>query len=138
MSLVHEALQKAEREKRRKLGTMPSAPVSPGAPHPASTPVFHAPVATAPVVSVARPVMSHSPAAPVEEPQKTNNVLLPALIGCVAIVATIAASSRTRSAGRTCAPQRRSQEMYSIVLKRGAAAPRHHVSCSNVVPLRRA
>ncbi|HXI83938.1 MAG TPA: hypothetical protein VNL17_07585 [Verrucomicrobiae bacterium] len=90
MSLVHEALQKAEREKRRKLGTMPSAPVSPGAPHPASTPVFHAPVATAPVVSVARPVMSHSPAAPVEEPQKTNNVLLPALIGCVAIVATIA------------------------------------------------
>jgi len=90
MSLVHEALQKAEREKQRKLGTVPSAPVSPGVPHPVSTPVFHAPVPTAPVAAAARPAISHSPATPVEEPQKTNNVLLPALIGCVAIVAMIA------------------------------------------------
>ena len=90
MSLVHEALQKAEREKQRKLGTAPSAPVSLGAPHPASTPVFHAPVATAPVASVARPAVSHSPIAPIEELRKTNNILLPALIGCVAIVAMIA------------------------------------------------
>ena len=90
MSLVHEALQKAEREKQRKLGTVPSAPVSLGTPHPVSTPVFHAPVTTATVASVARPAGSHSPAAPVVEPQKTNNILLPALIGCVAIVAMIA------------------------------------------------
>jgi len=90
MSLVHEALQKAEREKQRKLGTAPSAPVSLGAPHPVSTPVFHVPVATAPVASVARATASHSSATPVEEPPKTNNVLLPALIGCVAIVAMIA------------------------------------------------
>jgi hypothetical protein len=90
MSLVHEALQKAEREKQRKLGTAPGAPVSLSAPHPASTPVIHAPVATAPLAPVARAAASHRPATPVEEPPKTNNVLLPALIGCVAIVAMIA------------------------------------------------
>src|SRR5882724_5323419 len=90
MSLVHEALQKAEREKQRKLGTAPSAPVSLVAPHPASTPVFHAPVATAPVASVARPAIPHVLSASAEEPRKSNNILLPALIGCVAIVAMIA------------------------------------------------
>jgi hypothetical protein len=83
MSLVHEALQKAEREKQRKLGTAPSQPISYAAPHPVSTPVVHTPVGAAPVAS-------HKPAAPVEQPPKTNNVLLPVLIGCVAIVATVA------------------------------------------------
>src|ERR1017187_9120602 len=90
MSLVHEALQKAEREKQRKLGTAPSAPISVGAPHPASAPVIHAPVATAPMSSAARGAVSHKPVTPAEEPPKPNNILLPLLIGCVAIVAMIA------------------------------------------------
>ncbi len=91
MSLVHEALQKAEREKQRKLGTVPSPPVSvTRASPPVSTPVVHAPVATAPTTPVTRAVVSHKPAAPAAEPEKTNNILLPALIGCVAIVAIIA------------------------------------------------
>jgi hypothetical protein len=89
MSLVHEALQKAEREKQRKLGMAPSPPISHAAPHPVSTPLVHAPVATAPMAPITH-AFSHKPAAPVEEPQKTNNFLLPALIGCVAIVAMIA------------------------------------------------
>jgi len=87
MSLVHEALQKAERERQRKLGM---APVSLGAPQPVSTPVVHAPAATASLTHVAPAAASPKPAAPVEEPPETNNFLLPALIGCVAIVAIIA------------------------------------------------
>lgn len=90
MSLVHEALQKAEREKQRKLGTVPGAPISLGAPPAVHTPIIHAPVAPAPMASVARAAASHAPATPVEAPPKTNNFLLPALIGCVAIVAMIA------------------------------------------------
>jgi hypothetical protein len=90
MSLVHEALQKAEREKQRKLGTAPSVPISVGAPHPASAPVIHAPVATAPMATAVRAAVSHKPVNPAEEPEKPNNVLLPLLIGCVAIVAMIA------------------------------------------------
>lgn len=91
MSLVHEALQKAEREKQRKLGTAPSAPVSFGAPQAVSTPVIHEPAASAPVTHILREAAaSYKPAAPVEETTETNNFLLPALIGCVAIVAIIA------------------------------------------------
>lgn len=90
MSLVHEALQKAEREKQRKLGTTPSAPVSPAAPPPVSAPVIHAPPTTAPVTYIAHAPVSHQPAAAVEETPEKNNFLLPALIGCVAIVAIIA------------------------------------------------
>jgi hypothetical protein len=90
MSLVHEALQKAEREKQRKLGTAPGAPVSPSAPPAVPTPVIHTPVAPAPVAFVTRAAVSQKPATPAVEPPKTNNILLPALIGCVAIVAMIA------------------------------------------------
>jgi hypothetical protein len=90
MSLVHEALQKAEREKQRKLGTTPSAPISHAAPHPVSTAVVHAPAVTAPVVHVVHPAVTPKPTAPVEEPTETNDFLLPGLIGCVAIVAIIA------------------------------------------------
>jgi hypothetical protein len=85
MSLVHEALQKAEREKQRKLGAAPSPPIPHTAPHPAPAPVFHEPVAIAPVAHA----VSHKPAAAVEELPKTNNFLLPALISCVAIVAMV-------------------------------------------------
>jgi len=90
MSLVHEALQKAERERQRKIGMAPSAPISHGAPQPGATPVVHASAASASTAQATHAVAPAKPAAPVEEPPKANNFLLPALIGCVAIVAIIA------------------------------------------------
>jgi hypothetical protein len=90
MSLVHEALQKAEREKQRKLGTMPSTPVSHNVPQVVSTPVIHTPIATAPVAHVAHEPAIQKTVALVEETTEANNFLLPALIFCVAIVAIIA------------------------------------------------
>jgi hypothetical protein len=90
MSLVHEALQKAEREKQRKLGTTPSAPVSYSTPQVVPAPVIHTPAAPVSVIHVAREAVSPTPAAPVEETTETNNFLLPILIFCVAVVAIIA------------------------------------------------
>jgi hypothetical protein len=95
MSLVHEALRKAEREKQRKAGTVPSAPPAPHQPAPPPpaqnhTPVVHAPVAATPVAPTRREATPRSQTPAGEEPRKTNHFLLPALIGCVAIVATIA------------------------------------------------
>jgi hypothetical protein len=89
MSLVHEALQKAEREKQRKAGIASSAPVALPLPQPVRAPAVHAPVATTPGAPLAReavPVKSATTA----EPPRPNPFLLPALIGCVAIVAIIA------------------------------------------------
>jgi len=90
MSLVHEALQKTEREKQRKLDTAPGAPVSPSAPPAIPTPIIHTPVVPATEAYAPRTAAPRRPTAPTEVPPKTNNVLLPALIGCVAIVAMIA------------------------------------------------
>jgi hypothetical protein len=95
MSLVHEALRKAEREKQRKAGAVPSAPVAPHQPAPppptqTHAPVVHAPVAATPIVTARRDAVT-SLQNPVEErSRETNHVLLSALIGCVAIVAIIA------------------------------------------------
>ena len=93
MSLVHEALRKAEREKQRKTGGVPSAPPSPhqaATPQPAHPPVAHAPAPTMPAAPLPRHMVAR-PAAPVlEKPSEMNHLLLPALIGCVAIVAIIA------------------------------------------------
>ena len=92
MSLVHEALRKAEREKQRKAGTVLGAPP---APHPPAPPqavqaAAPAPFAAAPI-SPAGHELAPLPQMPVEEqPRETNHFLLPALIGCVAIVAIIA------------------------------------------------
>ena len=93
MSLVHEALQKAARERQRKVGAAPSTPAPP--PHPVApqavhAPVVHPPVAATPAVSVTREVLAYKPTPVAEPPQETNRLLLPVLIGCVAIVAIIA------------------------------------------------
>jgi hypothetical protein len=95
MSLVHEALRKAEREKQRKAGAVPSAPPTTHQPAPtqpvqAHTPAVHAfatPTPVAPPGSEAAP-RPQTPAG--EQPRETSHFLLPALIGCVAIVAIIA------------------------------------------------
>jgi hypothetical protein len=90
MSLVHEALQKAEREKQRKVGAAPSAPVAVSTPPPVHAPAVSSLPTTAPVTPIPREIVAHKPAPAVEAPQRTNPFLLPALIGCVAIVAIIA------------------------------------------------
>jgi hypothetical protein len=95
MSLVHEALRKAEREKQLKAGTTPSAspaPRQPASPQPAQvhTPVVHASVASAPVAPARRELASSSQMPEGEQPGETNRFVLPALLGCVAIVAIIA------------------------------------------------
>jgi len=93
MSLVHEALRKAAREKQRKVGDTPSGPAPPPhpvTPQPIHTPVVHPPVGTTPAAAVTREAVVHKPPPVAEQPQETIHFLLPALIGCVAIVAIIA------------------------------------------------
>ena len=96
MSLVHEALRKAEREKQRKLGSTPQVSHPAATPQPVHAPVVHVPIAPVPVAPVTRNAVAHKPAAvnqpaPVlRESKEANHMLLPALIGCVAIVAIIA------------------------------------------------
>lgn len=90
MSLVHEALQKAEREKQRKMGVAPSAPAAaPAAPLGQATPVYAARPAE-PLPLETREAVTRKTAPAVEAPSRTNQFLLPVLIGCVAIVAMIA------------------------------------------------
>ena len=96
MSLVHEALRKAERERQRKTGTVPSPPPAPHQPAVPQTaaqahaPVVHASVPVVPVASARREDAPHPQPPAREQPRETNHFLLPALIGCVAIVAIIA------------------------------------------------
>ena len=95
MSLVHEALRKAEREKQRKTGAAPSAPATPHQPAPPPpaeihTPVVHAPVTVTPIAPARQEAATHSQPPAAEQPRETSRFLLPTLIGCVAIVAIIA------------------------------------------------
>jgi hypothetical protein len=92
MSLVHEALRKAEREKQRKLGATPAEPMPahPAAPQPIHAPVPHAPVAVAPVIPVVHEAVPQRTVPAADESAEANHFLLPVLIGCVAIVAIIA------------------------------------------------
>ncbi len=95
MSLVHEALRKAEREKQRKTGAVPTAPPAPHQPAPpppapSHTPVVHAPVAATPFAPTRHEAAPRPQTPAGEQPRETNHFLLPALIGCVAIVAIIA------------------------------------------------
>jgi hypothetical protein len=92
MSLVHEALRKAEREKQRKLGATRAEPIAvhPAMAEPVHSPVPHITVAVAPVIPVVHEVVPQRSAPVVDESPDTNHFLLPALIGCVAIVAIIA------------------------------------------------
>lgn len=73
MSLVHEALQKAEREKQRKAIVVP--PRTPPTPGPSLSPAA---------------VIAPPAAATTVQPQRTHHVLLTTLIVCVSIVALVA------------------------------------------------
>jgi len=91
MSLVHEALQKAEREKQRKTGVAPSAPPPvPAAPPPVHASTVHLPVPLPAVAPLGREPAAEEPAPPAVAPARTNSFLLPTLIACVAVVAIIA------------------------------------------------
>lgn len=79
MSLVHEALRKAEREKQRKTGVPP--PPAPASPQIA---VSHKPGAAIPL----SPARQHEPAR--TEPQRSYYGLFLALTSCVALVAIVA------------------------------------------------
>jgi hypothetical protein len=123
MSLVHEALRKAAREKQRKVGAAASAPAAsphPVPPQPIHTPVIHPPAATTPVATVTRETVAHKPAPVAEQPQETNHFLLPALIGCVAIVAIIAIVFLVSNASSAL---RQSQESTTVAAAAPAAKP---------------
>jgi len=92
MSLVHEALQKAERERQRKLGLASSTPAPSSSPtqQAVHAPVSHPPATMQAAVPVTREPVVHHPVPSAAEPKEANHFLLPALIGCVAIVAIIA------------------------------------------------
>ena len=96
MSLVHEALRKAEREKQRKAGTVPPPSAQPHHPPPSepAQPPNPLPLGQ----TAASTQEGHAPAGPpsnpplpaADQPSDTNHFLLPVLIACVAIVAIIA------------------------------------------------
>ena len=111
MSLVHEALQKAEREKQRKLGTAPSPPISHATPQPA--PAVHQPVAAAPV-----PAVLHAATTPaVERPAERRGFLLPALVSFCGLAAIVAIFLLVM------AGLRQPREQTSVPATPGAAAP---------------
>jgi len=125
MSLVHEALRKAEREKQRKAGVAPNATPSPAAhqvatPPPARATTAQAPVVTMPVAPVTRSVDTRQPTPNVEKPLEPNHFLLPALIGCVAIVAIIAIVFLVSNASSAL---RQSRETAPVAATAAAPAP---------------
>ena len=81
MSLVHEALQKAEREKQRQTGVAPVAT----RPQPTPAPVAMAPISRASITPA--PVKS---VVVVPAPQKSAPAFLSVMIACVAVVAMVA------------------------------------------------
>jgi cytoskeletal protein RodZ len=84
MSLVHEALRKAEREKQRKSGTLPVAATEPHASIPRAQPI------PTPKLQPPSPApQRNEPAAPLA-PRKSHSVLMAVLISCVSIVAIVA------------------------------------------------
>jgi len=93
MSLVHEALQKAGREKLRKTG-VPPAPAQKPPPGPAQplSAVVPKPVESVTAMSVASTFAVEKSVEQLHAPvtQKKQSVLLPALIVCVAVVAIVA------------------------------------------------
>jgi hypothetical protein len=117
MSLVHEALQKAEREKQRKAGitlAAPSRPETTTAPAPpVSSVTVVSPAATAQVAHTA-------PAVTVAESPRTHHALLTTLIVAVGIVALVAIVYLVGNATSTI---RESQRAVNVVTPSTASAP---------------
>jgi hypothetical protein len=85
MSLVHDALQKAEREKQRKSGVGDISPATVTAPL-----VTPQPLGSTPVAMPSTRLAPAAPVAPSAEAQRPHYGVLSALIVCVAIVAMVA------------------------------------------------
>jgi hypothetical protein len=135
MSLVHEALQKAEREKQRKTGVAPISSAVP-IPKPApSEPRTAAPIASA---AVAKETVAARPTAPppAATPQRQQTIM-PVVIACVAVVAIVAIVYLVSQATSTI---RRSNEVVSASAahgeSRGAGAERSRsVATAPTVPV---
>jgi type II secretory pathway component PulC len=117
MSLVHEALQKAEREKQRKAGITLAAP-----PRPETTTAPAPPVSSVTVVSPAATaqVAHTAPAVTVAESPRTHHALLTTLIVAVGIVALVAIVYLVGNATSTI---RESQRAVNAVTPTIANAP---------------
>jgi hypothetical protein len=93
MSLVHEALQKAEREKQRKTGDAPASPhtVSPAV-TPRIAPTEPLAAAAMRVTPLARDIAPASPVSATRtvQPQKSQYAVLSVLFALVAVVAIVA------------------------------------------------
>jgi hypothetical protein len=125
MSLVHEALQKAEREKQRKLGVASSAPAASQTPTP--QPIHTPPVRPLAVPQAAAPVAretgARKPAPSVVESTEANHFLLPALIGCVAIVAIIAIVFLASNASSVLRQSRETAPVTTVAATAPVATP---------------
>ena len=84
MSLVHEALQKAEREKRRKTGDPAPASIAVASPAPSSAPLLTSGATPAAPAVAADGRRRSDPASP------SSHSLLAVLISCVAVVGIVA------------------------------------------------
>jgi hypothetical protein len=119
MSLVHEALQKAEREKRRKSGEPPAAAVAsrelPAHKQPWERPSGRANQPIAPTSMSGLPQQT-APA----PPAKHSSGLLTLLIGCVAFVAIVAI---VYLVGRAAGTIRESKEALATAAGKAAPGP---------------
>jgi hypothetical protein len=125
MSLVHEALRKAEREKQRKLGVAANAPAASQTttPQPIHTLPVHPPAVAQTVTSIARETATHKPVPSVVESTEANHFLLPALIGCVAIVAIIAIVFLASNASSVLRQSRETAPVTTVAATAPVATP---------------
>jgi len=103
MSLVHEALLKAEREKQRKAAAGPGASANPPLALTRTTTTRPASVELGPVPP-REIAATPTPAAANPAPAQSNQFLLPVLISCVAIVALVALMFLIRNATSSAHP----------------------------------
>jgi len=109
MSLVHEALRKAEREKLRKAGAALAAPLA--RPQPAATAVPTTSSVTVVSPAATAQVTYAAPAVAVAEPPRSHQALLTTLIVSVGIVALVAIVYLVGNATSTI---RESQQAVSV------------------------
>ena len=129
MSLVHDALQKAEREKQRKAG-VPLATSQPRAESPLAPPVSSV---TAVSPAAATQMTQASPATAVGDSPDSHHTLLTILISCVGIVALVAIVYLVGSATATI---RESRQAVSTVAPATASAPVAKITAPPSVPAR--
>ncbi len=141
MSLVHEALQKAEREKQRKTGVVPAPPHKISPPHaPHFSPTESRSIETPATVSVAGTFAAGQPvaAAVVDGPSKKQSSFLTVLIVSVAVVAIVAIVFLASLAASAIRDSRRvvgTTAALPSALASQAAAPQPAAATAAAVPV---